>query len=104
MPAYKQAWIPASLPSNAKHRRYKFIGYLLLQTLTHPLSLGVRSLKNDGLEELIDRIYVKMELLEGRVSLIAKGDDKVVIQVLDILNQVYDLLAELRRGVRSRCV
>jgi hypothetical protein len=61
-------------------------------------------LKNDGLEELIDRIYVKMELLEGRVSLIAKGDDKVVIQVLDILNQVYDLLAELRRGVRSRCV
>jgi hypothetical protein len=64
----------------------------------------VRSLKNDGLEELIDRIYVKMELLEGRVSLIAKGDDKVVIQVLDILNQVYDLLAELRRGVRSRCV
>jgi hypothetical protein len=64
----------------------------------------VRSLKNDGLEELIDRIYVKIELLEGRVSLIAKGDDKVVIQVLDILNQVYDLLAELRRGVRSRCV
>jgi hypothetical protein len=64
----------------------------------------VRPLKNDGLEELIDRIYVKMELLEGRVSLIAKGDDKVVIQVLDILNQVYDLLAELRRGVRSRCV
>ncbi|MCC6060209.1 MAG: hypothetical protein ACO2O2_14745 [Acidilobaceae archaeon] len=64
----------------------------------------MRSLKNDGLEELIDRIYVKMELLEGRVSLIAKGDDKVVIQVLDILNQVYDLLAELRRGVRSRCV
>jgi hypothetical protein len=61
-------------------------------------------LKSDGLEELIDRIYVKMELLEGRVSLIAKGDDKVVIQVLDILNQVYDLLAELRRGVRSRCV
>jgi len=61
-------------------------------------------LKNDGLEELIDRIYVMMELLEGRVSLIAKGDDKVVIQVLDILNQVYDLLAELRRGVRSRCV
>jgi hypothetical protein len=61
-------------------------------------------LKNDGLEELIDRIYVKMELLEGRVSLIAKDDDKVVIQVLDILNQVYDLLAELRRGVRSRCV
>ncbi|MCC6044054.1 MAG: hypothetical protein LM584_02065 [Desulfurococcaceae archaeon] len=61
-------------------------------------------MKNDGLEELIDRIYVKMELLEGRVSLIAKGDDKVVIQVLDILNQVYDLLAELRRGVRSRCV
>ncbi len=61
-------------------------------------------MKNDGLEELIDRIYVKMELLEGRVSLIAKGDDKVVTQVLDILNQVYDLLAELRRGVRSRCV
>lgn len=61
-------------------------------------------MKNDGLEELIDRIYVMMELLEGRVSLIAKGDDKVVIQVLDILNQVYDLLAELRRGVRSRCV
>lgn len=61
-------------------------------------------MKSDGLEELIDRIYVKMELLEGRVSLIAKGDDKVVIQVLDILNQVYDLLAELRRGVRSRCV
>ena len=61
-------------------------------------------MKNDGLEELIDRIYVKMELLEGRVSLIAKGDDKVVIQVLDILNQVYDLLAELRRGVRRRCV
>jgi hypothetical protein len=56
------------------------------------------------LEDLIDRIYVKMELLEGRVSLIARGDDKVVVQILDLLNQIYDLLAELRRGVRSRCV
>jgi hypothetical protein len=61
-------------------------------------------LNGGSLEDLIDRIYVKMELLEGRVSLIARGDDKVVVQILDLLNQIYDLLAELRRGVRSRCV
>jgi hypothetical protein len=61
-------------------------------------------LNGGSLEDLIDRIYVKMELLEGKVSLIARGDDKVVVQILDLLNQIYDLLAELRRGVRSRCV
>jgi len=45
------------------------------------------------LEDLIDRIYVKMELLEGRVSLIARGDDKVVVQILDLLNQIYDAVS-----------
>jgi chaperonin cofactor prefoldin len=58
---------------------------------------------NSSLEDLIDRIYVKVELLESRISLMARGEDRVVIQVLDLLNQIYDLLAELRRSVRSRC-
>ncbi len=55
------------------------------------------------MEDLIDRIYVKIELLESRINLVVKGDDRIVIQILDLLNQVYDLLAELRRSVRSRC-
>jgi len=63
----------------------------------------VCDLGNSNLEDLIDRIYVKIELLESRINLVVKGDDRIVIQILDLLNQVYDLLAELRRSVRSRC-
>ncbi len=61
-------------------------------------------MENSSLEDLIDRIYVKIELLESRITLITRGEDRIVMQVLDLLNQVYDLLAELRRSVKSRCI
>lgn len=55
-------------------------------------------------EDLIDQIYVKMELLESRINLVFRGDERAVMSIIDVINQVYDLLVELRRVARGRCV
>jgi len=54
-------------------------------------------------EELVDRLYAKMELLESRISVVVRGDERSAAAILDVLNQIYDLLAELRRAARARC-
>lgn len=53
--------------------------------------------------DLIDMIYVRLELLEGMVIAAYRGEERGLHPIMDMFNQVYELLSELKRESDVEC-
>ncbi len=53
--------------------------------------------------DLIDMIYVRLELLEGMVAASYRGEERGLHSIMDMFNQVYELLSELKKESDVEC-
>jgi len=53
--------------------------------------------------ELVDRVYVRMELLEGILARAARSGDSRgwVYQAMDVIEQIYDHLSALKKRIEE---
>ncbi|MDM7275170.1 MAG: hypothetical protein P3X22_003475 [Thermoprotei archaeon] len=53
--------------------------------------------------DLIDMIYVRLELLEGMIAASYRGEERGLHPIMDMFNQVYELLSELKKESDIEC-
>lgn len=52
---------------------------------------------------MVDTIYRRLEALERAIGSYYKGSEGGLYVILDEINQIYDLLAALRKKMREEC-
>ena len=63
--------------------------------------MKTRDLEEYTASELLDQVFVRMELLEGVLSRIASKSEEGgwVYQVMDVIEQIYDYLSMLKKKI-----
>ena len=63
--------------------------------------MKTRDLEEYTASELLDQVFVRMELLEGVLSRIASKSEEGgwVYQVMDVMEQIYDYLSMLKKKI-----
>ncbi|MEN3000104.1 MAG: hypothetical protein ABDH61_05995 [Acidilobaceae archaeon] len=56
-----------------------------------------------SVRELIDKVYARLELVESQLMSYYRGSEGGLYAILDSFNQVYDMLATLRRRAEEEC-
>lgn len=56
-----------------------------------------------SVRELIDRVYTRLEFIESQLISSYRGSEGGLYAILDGLNQVYDMLAMLRKRAEEEC-